>query len=52
MAKLDLVERSDLESLSRRLIRYRLKLAGYADADFTRRLDPEVIVQALSRLQN
>lgn len=35
MAKLDLVERSDLESLSRKLIRYRLKIAGYADADFT-----------------
>lgn len=35
MAKLDLVERSDVESLSRKFIRYRLRLAGYADADFT-----------------
>lgn len=35
MAKLDLIERSDVESISRKLIRYRLRLAGYAEADFT-----------------
>jgi flagella basal body P-ring formation protein FlgA len=35
MARLDLVERADAESISRKLIRSRLRLAGYADADFT-----------------
>lgn len=35
MAKLDLIERAEAEGISRRLIRYRLKLAGFADADFT-----------------
>jgi hypothetical protein len=34
MAKLDLVERTDVESISRKLVRYRLRLAGFADADF------------------
>ncbi len=35
MAKLDLVERTDTESISRKLVRNRLRLAGFADADFT-----------------
>lgn len=35
MARLDLVERTDAESISRKLIRNRLRLAGYDDADFT-----------------
>jgi hypothetical protein len=35
MAKLDLIERAEAEGISRRLIRYRLKLAGYDDAAFT-----------------
>lgn len=35
MARLDLVERTDAESISRKLIRSRLRLAGYDDADFT-----------------
>ncbi len=35
MARLELVERTDAESISRKLIRYRLRLAGYDDADFT-----------------
>jgi flagella basal body P-ring formation protein FlgA len=34
MAKLDLIERAEAEGISRKLIRYRLKLAGYDDADF------------------
>jgi flagella basal body P-ring formation protein FlgA len=35
MAKLDLVERDDTESISRKLVRFRLRLAGFAEADFT-----------------
>lgn len=35
MAKLDLVERNDTESISRKLVRSRLRLAGFAEADFT-----------------
>jgi flagella basal body P-ring formation protein FlgA len=35
MARLDLVERADAESISRKLIRSRLRLAGYDEADFT-----------------
>lgn len=35
MAKLELVERADVESISRTLIRTRLRLAGFDDDDFT-----------------
>ncbi|MCU0704065.1 MAG: flagella basal body P-ring formation protein FlgA [Fimbriiglobus sp.] len=35
MAQLDLIDRTDIEAISRKLVRYRLKLAGFADADFT-----------------
>lgn len=35
MAKLDLIERAEAEGISRKLIRCRLKLAGFDDADFT-----------------
>ena len=35
MAKLDLIERDEAEGISRKLIRYRLRLAGFDDADFT-----------------
>ena len=35
MAKLDLVERADTESISRKLVRNRLRLAGFAESDFT-----------------
>jgi hypothetical protein len=34
MAKLDLIDRADVEAISRKLVRYRLRLAGFADADF------------------
>lgn len=35
MAKLDLMDRKDAEGLSRKLVRFRLNLAGYDDAEFT-----------------
>lgn len=35
MAKLDLIERAEAEGISRKLIRYRLKLAGFDDTAFT-----------------
>ena len=56
MAKLDLVERDDTESISRKLVRLRLRLAGFAEADFTfadvtgtpngTSLTPEVVEEA------
>lgn len=35
MARIDLIERAEVEGISRKLIRCRLKLAGFDDADFT-----------------